>query len=218
MENLKNARTWGGIGAIFSLFYVTYLVGFVLKLFAVKNIAEATKKENIFKDYIWAALLNITASLILSWAFYNMWDKMADVIHDPEKVAELTSAFGTWSLIAVVIMIIGVWFMKKSYDAIARETGVGTFHTAALFYLMGAILTLIMVGYFFIMVGAIMEIMAFFALPEELPGAVSEAPTPGSVPEKAEGTGNAEVSEEPVTSEEEPAEATEDVTEETQQE
>ncbi|WP_148882455.1 DUF996 domain-containing protein [Thermococcus aciditolerans] len=207
MESLKNARTWGGIGAIFSLFYVTYLVGFVLKLFAVKNIAEATKKESIFKDYIWAALLNITASLILSWAFYDMWDKMADVIHDPEKVTELMSAFGTWSLVAVIIMIIGVWFMKKSYDAIARETGVGTFHTAALFYLIGAILALLMVGYFFILVGALLEIMAFFALPEELPGAVNEKPAPEPATEQTVEIESAEPSEEePVKASEEPSE------------
>ncbi|NJE30908.1 DUF996 domain-containing protein [Thermococcus sp. 18S1] len=220
MESLKNARTWGGIGAIFSLFYVTYLVGFVLKLFAVKNIAEATKKESIFKDYIWAALLNITASLILSWAFYDMWDKMADVIHDPEKVSELMSAFGTWSLVAVVVMIIGVWFMKKSYDVIARETGVGTFHTAALFYLIGAILALLMVGYFFILVGALLEIMAFFALPEELPGTVGETPAPEEkpapepAPEQTVETESTEPSEGSEIPEEEPAEASEEPSEE----
>ena len=204
MGSLKTARTWGGIGAIFSLFYVTYFVGFIMKLFAVKEIAEATKKEKIFKDYIWAAMMNIAASFVLSWAFYDMWDKMADVIHDPGKVAELMSAFGMWSFIAVVLMIVGVWFMKKSYDTIAQETGVATFHTAALFYLIGSILMLLMVGYFFILVGAILEVMAFFALPEELPGAVSGTATPGPVPEKAEGTVDVE--------------ATGNVPEETQQE
>ncbi|WP_157726885.1 DUF996 domain-containing protein [Thermococcus radiotolerans] len=223
MGSLKTARTWGGIGAIFSLFYVTYLVGFIMKLFAVKEIAEATKKEKIFKDYVWAAMLNIVASLVLSWAFYDMWDKMADVIHDPEQVAELMSAFGVWSFISVVLMIIGVWFMKKSYDAIAQETGVGTFHTAALFYLIGSILMLLMVGYFFILVGAILEIMAFFALPEELPGAVSETPAPDEkpvpepAPEETVETESAEPSEEPTTPEEESAEASKEPSEETPQ-
>ncbi len=171
MANLKTARTWGGLGAIFSLFYMTYFIGFVLKLFAVKEIAEATGRLKIFRDYTWAALLNITASFIFSWAFYDMLSKYEGVIHNPAELEKLLSQFGDWLFVGTIIMIIGVWFMKRSYDAITEATGVGNFHTAALVYLIGAVLSLFLVGYFFILLGAIFEIMAFFGLPEVLPGA-----------------------------------------------
>lgn len=170
MKGLRTARTWGGIGAIFSLFYITYFVGFIMKLFAVKEIAEATEREKIFRDYVWAAVLNILASFILSWALYRMWVKIPYMITNPEEFMDFMSAFGMWTFLAAIIMIVGVFFMKKSYDGITEETGVGLFRTAATMYLIGAVLSLIMVGYFFILLGAILEVMAFFGLPEEVPG------------------------------------------------
>ncbi|WP_232461965.1 DUF996 domain-containing protein [Thermococcus siculi] len=203
------------------------MIGFILKLFAVKEIAEVTKNARIFKDYIWAAILNIIAGLILSWAFYDMWAKIPDLVHTPEKLDELISAFGMWTFIAVLIMIVGVWFMKKSYDAISRETGVKTFHTAALFYLIGAVLSLFLIGYFFILVGVFLEILAFFGLPEELPGEVPKAAevppkepqeeAPEKAPEEAakpaeaaETTGTPESTESEVTTPEEPEKTAEE--------
>jgi len=180
LASLKTARTWGGLGAIFSLFYMTYFIGFVLKLFAVKEIAEATGRLKIFKDYTWAALLNITASFIFSWAFYEMLSSYEGVMHNPDELEKLFSQFGNWLFIGTLVLIAGVWFMKKSYDAITEATGVGSFHTAALMYLIGAVLSLFFIGYFFILLGAIYEIMAFFGLPEGLPEA-STTPAPDAV-------------------------------------
>lgn len=71
-------------------------------------------------------------------------------------------------LVAAILMIAGVWFMKQSYDMISEETGVGLFHTTALLYLVGAILMIVLTGAFLIIVAAVLEIVAFFSLPDEL--------------------------------------------------
>ncbi|NJD99257.1 DUF996 domain-containing protein [Thermococcus sp. LS1] len=160
MGELSNAKILGGVGALLGIVGLGF-IGFILKLLAVKNISEATGNEEIFSKYLWAAILNIIAGLILFAAFLPM-------MGGHEKIG--MASFGIGGIIAVVLMIVGVWFMKQSYDMIAEETGVGMFHTVALLYIAGAILLLIMIGALLIVIAAILEVVAFFSLPDEVPG------------------------------------------------
>ncbi|WP_168194725.1 DUF996 domain-containing protein [Thermococcus aciditolerans] len=167
MSDLKNAKMMGGIGAILTVVGLGF-IGFILKLLAVKNIAEATDRDEIFSKYLWAAILNILASLILMG---TMWGSMLGASKSPEFGLGMMGAGG---IIAVVLMIVGVWFMKQSYDMISEETGVGMFHTVALLYIIGAILMLVLIGGLLIVIAAILEIIAFFSLPDEISKPVEE--------------------------------------------
>ncbi|QDA32347.1 DUF996 domain-containing protein [Thermococcus indicus] len=151
----------GGIGAILTVVGLGF-IGFILKLLAVKNIAEATGKGEIFSKYLWAAILNILASLILVG---TMWGAILGASKSPGFGLGM---MGVGGIIAVILMIAGVWFMKQSYDMISEETGVGMFHTVALLYIAGAILMIVMIGGLLIIIAAILEIIAFFSLPDEL--------------------------------------------------
>jgi len=162
VADLKNAKTLGGVGAILSFIPGLSVVGFILKLLAVKNIAEATGKGEIFSKYLWAAILWIVSSLILVG---TMWGSMLGASKSPEMGFGM---IGIGGIVAVLLMIAGVWFMKQSYDMIAEETGVKTFHTVALLYVAGAILALILIGGLLILIAAILEIVAYFSLPDEL--------------------------------------------------
>ena len=173
MASLKTARTWGGIGAVLSMFYFTYFLGFIMKLFAVKEIAEYLENKKIMSDYLWAALLNITGNLIMVWSFYSAWDKIGNVIEQPDEIADIIHTLNWWFFIGALLILVGTWFLKRSYDSIAIQTGVKTFGTAALMYLLGAAFIFFFIGYFFILVGAVLEAMAFFGLPEELEQAPS---------------------------------------------
>ncbi|WP_167890519.1 DUF996 domain-containing protein [Thermococcus sp. 18S1] len=170
MGDLKNAKMMGGIGAILTVVGLGF-IGFILKLLAVKNIAEATGRGEIFSKYLWAAILNILASLILVG---TMFGSMLGASNSPEFGLGMLGAGG---IIAVVLMIVGVWFMKQSYDMISEETGVGMFHTVALLYIIGAILMIVLIGGLLIVIAAILEIIAFFSLPDEISKPVEE-PTP----------------------------------------
>ncbi|WP_372838593.1 DUF996 domain-containing protein [Pyrococcus kukulkanii] len=66
-------------------------------------------------------------------------------------------------------MIIGSYFRKKSYELIAQYTGVDMFKTSGLLYFIGAILIIVFgIGALIMLVAAILEIVAFFSLPEEI--------------------------------------------------
>ncbi|WP_297092165.1 DUF996 domain-containing protein [Thermococcus sp.] len=174
MADLKNAKMLGGIGAILTVVGLGF-IGFILKLFAVKNIAEATGRDEIFSKYLWAAILSIIATLV--WVG-TVWGSILGMgmIESPGIGLGMLGAGG---IIAAILMIVGVWFMKQSYDMISEETGVGLFHTTALLYLVGAILMIVMIGMLLIVIAAILEIVAFFSLPDEISQSAEE-PVPVS--------------------------------------
>ena len=65
-------------------------------------------------------------------------------------------------------MISGV-FLRKSFNAIASGLSVKMFRTAALLYFLGAILTVVIVGFLLIFVASILQVVAFFSIPENSP-------------------------------------------------
>lgn len=176
MTNLKTARTWGGIGAVLSMFYLTYFLGFILKLLAVREISEHLKDRRIMSDYLWAAMLNIAGNLIMIWAFYDAWAKIHEVIGQPDEIAGIIHTMNWWFFLGALLMLVGAWFLKRSYDSIAARTGVKNFSTAALMYLIGTVFIFFFIGYFIIMLGAVFEVMAFFGLPNEVAPIGSENP------------------------------------------
>ncbi len=51
------------------MFYFTYFLGFIVKVFAVKALSEYLQNKKIISDYLWTALLNIRDNLIMVWSF-----------------------------------------------------------------------------------------------------------------------------------------------------
>ena len=71
--------------------------------------------------------------------------------------------------IAWILSIIGAIYLRKSYRAIAKHTGVHIFETTGTVYFIGAITTIILIGFLILFIGRIMEIIAYFSLPDKLP-------------------------------------------------
>ncbi|ASJ03182.1 hypothetical protein A3L09_07910 [Thermococcus profundus] len=159
MSELKDAKTWGGIGSILTIFGLGF-IGFILKLIGIKKISEATGNEEIYNKYLWAAILAVIGLLLPL----------------PGLLSGSIAGFGLMGVLAAILMIVSVYFMKQSYDMIAEETGVAMFKTAALLYIIGAVLMIIVIGILLIFVAAILETVAFFSLPDELPGKKGQTP------------------------------------------
>jgi uncharacterized membrane protein len=80
--------------------------------------------------------------------------------------------------IAILGVLIAIWgsliisaiFLKTSYDAVAKHLGIGMFSTAAILYIVGAVLIIVfLIGLLIIFVGLILQIVAFFSIPESKP-------------------------------------------------
>ncbi len=68
-----------------------------------------------------------------------------------------------------VIYIVSAFFLRRSFSSIGRGLNVGLFGTAGLLYLIGAALTIILVGLLVIFVAEILLVVAFFSIPDQPP-------------------------------------------------
>ena len=174
--DIRNAKLMGGIGAILELVggfipylrWVLPLAGLVLVLLALKKISDETGKPTIFKDFlvsvIFMAIGNILFSAMLAMGlitFLSSLGKGANIPH-------FGSVFFASLLLCWVFLIIGAYFLLTSFNSLAEATGEGTFKTAAILIFFGAILSIIIIGYVVSFVGEIIEVAAFFSLPDRL--------------------------------------------------
>ena len=83
-------------------------------------------------------------------------------------------------MVAWILLILGTLYLRKSYNSIAEYTKVDLFKTTGLVYFIGAITLIVIIGIFIIIVAKILEIVAFFSLPENLSTATE---TPKTVTE-----------------------------------
>ena len=171
MASLSNAKTMGGIGGILVLIPGVSLVGWILILLALKDISDVTQDRSIFDNALLAGVTAIIGSVILAlFAFFAI------------------AAFGFFSLgffgfLAAfwVLTIISAIFLKNAYDRAAQKLNNSSFGTAGLLYLIGALTTIVLVGFLILFIALIFQIVAYFSINDQpvMPGyAGFQAPQP----------------------------------------
>jgi len=177
--DLKQAKIYGGVGAILSLFggIVPYagvaitIAGIILLLIAVKKISEAVNNHDIFKNYIIYFILGILGVVagIAVFLIYTGYS-LLPLLREELEGFKLIKKFFVGLFLALVTYwifgIIGAIYYKKSYDAISRHTKVDLFSTTALIYLIGMATVIVFVGFIVVFVAKVLEIVAFFSLPD----------------------------------------------------
>ncbi|WP_324735829.1 DUF996 domain-containing protein [Thermococcus sp. SY098] len=184
---LSQAKMYGGIGAILALVggavprlgSALSIVGIVLILLAVKEISNETGDEAIFKNYLISFILQIGAFLALIIAIIAVLGTSIIAMGGPRAFEHEMQNFGAIMTIIGSILVgfvifwimfsLGSYYLKKSYEMIAEHTGVELFKTTGLLYFIGALTAIILIGLLIIFVARILEIVAYFSLPEELP-------------------------------------------------
>ncbi len=182
MNSLAQGRTLGGIGSILILLsivpyagIVLFIVGFILVLMAVKYISEAAEDKTIFNNMLIAVILAIVgmiagAAVVVArlFPFFREFRPM----YSPSMFVEPRMyPFFTTLIIALVILWIfyigSAIFLRKSYTTIASKFNISMFDTVALLYLIGAVLSIVLVGFIVIYVAEILQTVAFFSIVEK---------------------------------------------------
>lgn len=167
MGTMKDAKTYGGIGAILMLLgtFVPFigLVGLILLFISVKTIADITNDRSIFDHFLYYFILAIIA-IIVTGAM--MFTALFTVGFDPTA---LTAGFGIIAALIVgwILFIFSSLYLKKCYNSIFEKTNVDAFRTAGKLYFIGAITMIIVIGFIIMFVARIFEIIAYFGLPDE---------------------------------------------------
>ncbi|MCX9010647.1 MAG: DUF996 domain-containing protein [Candidatus Methanoperedens sp.] len=184
MSSLAQAKTLGEIGSILMLLtLIPYaggairLVGLVLVLVSVKYISDALADKSIFKNMLISVILAIVGLIIgvifaaaVFFSFYRGFTGPFEpsIFMHPRFFTFVTAFF--LAIIPIwIFFIISAVFLKKSYDTIASKLNISMFRTSALLYLVGAVLVIVLVGFIIIFIAEILQAVAFFSMPEQMP-------------------------------------------------
>jgi uncharacterized membrane protein len=197
LGSLSQAKTLGGVGSILSLLGIVpdaglffSIPGFILVLIAVKYIAESVGDKAIFNNMIIAIVTGISgmvAGFVFVFGSVYRFVGLAGLEgefwsgefggQDFLTESEVPTADFIALIVSVIIGLLIIWifmvisavFMRKSYNSIKTKLNVGMFGTVALLYLLGAALSIILVGFLLIFVAEILQIVAFFSIPDKAP-------------------------------------------------
>ncbi len=204
MASLSQAKTLGGIGSILLLLaavptvgFILAIVGLILILIAVKYISDVVQDSSIFRDIVIGIGIAIAGLIVFGLIVFSAVIKFVGSLAGLTSLTTLTTlttSTGVSSLppglvgfvetvlagIAVLwlLFIASSVFVRMSYKKVAQRLNVGLFGTAALLYLIGAILTVVLIGLVIILVAEILLIIAFFSIPEAPVGMGATMPRP----------------------------------------
>lgn len=169
--SLESNKTLGGIGAILvalgSFVPMIGIVGIILVMISMKGLAEYYNENGIFQNALYGIIFYIiaiiAAGVILVGAFFGgiMGNVMEPDLADPLAfIGGIILAV----IVAFIFYLLGSIFFKKSFDTLSAKTGEKMFGTGGLLMLIGAILTIILVGAILMLVAWILIAIAFFSI------------------------------------------------------
>jgi len=193
MATLSQAKTYGGVGSILVLLsfvptvgWVLGIIGLILTLLAVKYIGDVVNDANIFKNAMIAYAVSIIGIAVVGIAVAAYFFGAVGL----GALAGGSSGAATGGIIAaitgVIIALVVVWillvvsgyFIRKTYDIVATRLNVSMFRTAALVYFIGAILTIILVGFLVLIIAQILLVIAFFSISDTVTPYAGGMPPP----------------------------------------
>ncbi len=177
------------------------IIGLVLILVAIKYISDEVGDRRIFNNALISVIIGIVGTalaiiLLIPAVLGAMFAATSTgsvtivniggfttTIPIPQDGAGMAPQGLLGLIVAIILILVAIWivqivsavFLKRSYDLVARYLGVGLFSTAALLYLIGAALLIILIGFILILVAGIIQAIAFFSLPERPPQSAAQA-------------------------------------------
>lgn len=195
MTALSDAKIYGGIGAILVILtgipaygWILGIVGFILVLIAINRISVEVGDRQIFTNAILSIVFAIVAVAVaaifviaLLYHFvgfnnlpsynYTQFQNMAQASAGDIFLVIIPALLATW-----VLLIFSAYFLRRVYGSISAKLNVPMFETGALLYLIGALTAVIVVGFLILFVAEIIIAIAFFSIPDNVPG---KQPLPG---------------------------------------
>ncbi|UCF11904.1 MAG: DUF996 domain-containing protein [Thermoplasmatales archaeon] len=194
MVELSNAKVFGGIGALLMLIGtfiptigpILSIAGIVLIFIAVKTISELTKDNEIYRNYLMHLIISVIAIVALfvimlvafgaaggfTWISGLETTEITDFESFWANFGSIIGGCAVALIVGWILSILAAIYLRRSYNKIAEHTKVDLFKTTGTVYFVGAITTIVLIGLLIIIIARIIEIIAFFSLPDKLPEAV----------------------------------------------
>jgi uncharacterized membrane protein len=211
--SIENSKILGGVGALLMFIgiipYINYfgvieLVGLILVMVALYNLASHYKEGGIFNNALYGLITGIVGGVIsIATVVIMVLSSLTDFLYTifPDWNGDWSTLSGltpntsnltldnitpllTGILVAFIILwvfsIITAFFIRRSLGTLSVKSGVGLFSTAGLLLLIGAVLIILFgIGLILIWISALLLAIAFFRIrPQQAqPTTSATAPT-----------------------------------------
>jgi uncharacterized membrane protein len=180
-----------GVIPVLSFLWVVAFAGLVLVMIALKGFADYYKESGIFNNALYgiiAAIVGGVAAVVLiltslvgflgalgisvpsltNWNSWGNWTTTLPNINYQNINLNAIMPFVAAILGSLLVLFVGVVimaiFVRKSFGLMSSKTGKGLFATTGLIILIGAVLTIILIGVLLIWVALIPLAAAFFSV------------------------------------------------------
>jgi len=177
---------------------IVSLAGLILVLIAIKGLADYYKDSSIFNNVLYGvviaivgaaisftiivtAAINLLTTLGINISNWNDWAVLQKM--DWRSIVNLDTIwpYVTYIVLSLVLlfvfMIITAIFLRRSLTTLSDKTRVRMFATTGTMTLIGAVLTIVVVGFILLWIALILLAVSFFSIP--LQPAQQTAATPG---------------------------------------
>jgi len=172
------------------------LIGLILLLIGTKGMADYYKESGVFNNALYAVIVSIVGGVVAVGVFImgilaslaslgiTDWTEWAMEIQQNatnwtavwDLIWPLITAAVAALIVLFVVVVIAAVLYRKSLTTLAQKSGVKMFETAGLLMLIGAVLTIILIGFVLIWIAFILITVAFFSVRS------TSAPPPSTPP------------------------------------
>ncbi len=168
---------------------VISFVGIILFLVAMYQLSHYYQEHGIFNNAIIGFLVTIIGGVvtyILSFVYLmsvvGSFTRLGGSYSSSTAMAAFTNFFISLAvvfIVAYVVQIVSAIFYMRAFSKLAEKSEVGSFHTAGLLFLIGTILTILVVGVVLIWIAWIYATSGFHSLkPKQEPNLAYASPPP----------------------------------------
>ncbi len=200
---LESSKTLGGVGALLIVVSglgfvgsaysgVLTLIGVILALIALKGLSDHYNEGAIFNNALYGVVLTIVGLVVfvavaVALVFLAIagginledWSSFGQYFTDIGNLMNIIGSIIIALVVLFIFLVISAIYFRKSLSALSAKSGVHIFETAGLLWLIGAVLTVIIVGFLLIWVAWILITVGFFSIkatsPSTKPGEAAES-------------------------------------------
>jgi len=161
------SRILSAVGAILlavgSFASALAIVGVILLLVGLRGLADAYGEGAIFKNALYGLIFEVAAAGAFFFMFFGaiLSGLMRGLTF---SLIRLLAGLGAALAAATILSAVGAYFYRKSFSALSARSGERLFETSGLLLLIGAVLTIILVGRLISLVAWVIAAIAFFSL------------------------------------------------------
>jgi uncharacterized membrane protein len=177
-----------GIIPYISYYGIVELVGLILVLVGLYGVGNYYREGGIFRNALYgvgAAIIGVVIAVVAVFAVVlaNITDLITQIYPgwngdwsslqgmtpntsnlDPTALLPFIAGVLVVFVILWVFAIIATFFMRRSFKQVSNKSTVGLFGTAGLLLLIGAFLTIVLIGFILMWIAALLVAIAFFQL------------------------------------------------------